>query len=144
MTTDDRYPESLAAALATARFPSANHEFIRHLTAAIGISGYRHVPADERYIAALRQDGRGELRIYSGYTIRFVDEAEARRVGAGADTIRPSVKAGGGWLVSHPEHGDLDRRSGTGGSTQDNSRQCPNRCGYELSARGRCPTCDDD
>lgn len=143
MGTED---ESLTSALAKAKFPLANHEFIRRLTEAVGISSFRFVPASERYIAATRRDGRGELRIYSGYTIRLLDEEEARRVGIGADTIRESFVSGGGWLVSHPVHGDLDRRPAAGGAggAQRVGGRCPQGCGYELSVTGRCPACDGD
>ncbi len=143
MSTADDDTDSLTSALSKARFPVANRDFIRSITDAIGISVYRYVPDEERYISATRRDGRGEIRIYSGYTIRFVDEEEARRVGDGADTIRESFKPGGGWLVSHPEHGDLDRRAG-GHRIQREPGQCPNGCGYELSVTGTCPSCDDD
>lgn len=140
-TPDDE--DSLTSALSKAKFPLANHTFIRHLTDAIGIATFRFVPAAERYIAAVRRDGRGELRIYSGYTIRFLDEAEARRVGVGAETVRESFVAGGGWLVSHPVHGDLDRRVGGGGGVQRVGVRCPRGCGYELSVSGVCLSCDE-
>ncbi|MGV9713670.1 hypothetical protein ACWDTI_23755 [Gordonia sp. NPDC003424] len=143
MCTTDDHTESLASALTKARFPVDNHEFIRHITDTIGISDYRFVDdGDKRYIAAIRRDGRGELRIHYGFTNRFVDEDEARRVGAGADMIRESSQPGGGWMVSHPEHGDLDRRTG-GRRAQRESRLCPNGCGFQLTASGLCPGCDD-
>lgn len=136
--------DSLTSALSKAKFPLANHAFIRQITDAVGISKFRLVPAAERYIAATRRDGHGELRIYSGYTIRFLNEEEARRVGAGADTVRESYASGGGWLVSHPEHGDLERRSPRTVKKKREAEKCPSNCGYELSLTGKCPNCDDE
>ena len=143
MSTSDDDADSLTSALSKAKFPSANHAFIRRITDEIGISKFRFVGAPKRYIAATRRDGRGELRIYPGYTVRFLDEEEARRVGVGADTIRESFK-GGGWLVSHPEHGGLDRRDGPSRNTRREGGKCPGGCGYELSLNGKCPNCDED
>ena len=106
----DAANDSLTSALSKARIPTANHAFIRKLTDAVGIAGYRVVEAPETYISATRRDGLRDLRIHSGYTIGFTTEEEARRVGAGADTIRKSYKLKSTWLVSHPQHGDLGVR----------------------------------
>ena len=65
---------SLTSALSKARIRAANHAFIRTLTDAVGIIGYRVVEASETYIAATRRDAGRELRIYSGYTIGFATE----------------------------------------------------------------------
>ena len=81
MSNADDDADSLTSALSKAKFPLENHAFIQRITNAIGISKFRFVPASERYIAATRSDGRGELRIYSGYTIRFLDEGSPPRGG---------------------------------------------------------------
>lgn len=132
---------SLTSALTKAGIPSANHEFIRHLAGEIGVSGYRFVEASERYVAAPRRDGLGELRFYSGYTLGFLSEEEARRVAPGADTIRQSSKSRK-WFVSHPQHGNLELRGARARRTHRPAGSCPNGCGYELSLTGHCPACD--
>jgi len=134
--------DSLTSALTKARIPSANHAFIRRVTNEIGVSGYRAVEASERYVAAPRTDGLGELRIYSGYTLGLISEEEARRVAPGADTIRQSSKSRK-WFVSHPQHGDLELRGERTRRTPREAEPCPNGCGYELSLAGKCPNCSD-
>lgn len=101
---------SLTSALSKTRILPGNHAFIRRLTGAVGIADYRVVEASETYVAAIRRDGLRELRIHSGHTIGFTTGAEARRVGAGADTIRQSYKLKSTWLVSHPQQRDLGLR----------------------------------
>jgi hypothetical protein len=134
--------DSLTYALSQARIPAANHEFIRKLTDAVGIAAYRVVEASETYIAATRRDGLRDVRIYSGYTIGFTTEEEARRVGAGADTIRKSSKLPSTWLVSHPQHGDLGLRGTSSARTRREPTMCPKGCGYPLSLTGVCDHCD--
>jgi hypothetical protein len=132
----------MASALSKARIPSANHAFIRKLTDAVGIAGYRVVEASEMYIAAERRDGLRELRIHSGYTIGFTTEEEARRVGAGADTIRKSYKLKSTWLVSHPQHGDLGQRGKNAPPSRREAAMCPKGCGIPLPLTGVCDQCD--
>ena len=138
----DTANDSLTSALSKARIPSANHAFIRKLTDAVGIAGYRVVEASEMYIAAKRRDGLRELRIHSGYTIGFTTEDEARRVGAGADTIRQSYKLKSTWLVSHPQHGDLGQRGKNAPPSRREAAMCPKGCGYPLPLTGVCDQCD--
>ena len=138
----DTANDSLTSALSKARIPSANHAFIRKLTDAVGIAGYRVVEASEMYIAAKRRDGLRELRIHSGYTIGFTTEEEARRVGAGADTIRKSYKLKSTWLVSHPQHGDLGQRGKNAPPSRREAAMCPKGCGYPLPLTGVCDQCD--
>lgn len=109
---------------------------------AVGIAGYRVVEASDTYIAATRRDGLRDLRIHSGYTIGFTTEQEARRVGAGADTIRRSYKLKSTWLVSHPQHGDLGLRGKNSPPTHREAAMCPQGCGYPLSLTGVCDHCD--
>ena len=141
MSEMNEHSDSLTSALSKARFPAENHGFIRQFTESLGITRFHFKDASERYIAAVRRDGLPDLRIFSGYTIGFASEEEARRVGAGADTIRESFKADGRWLVSHPVHGDLDRRSGGPGKKRRDPRLCPNGCGEELPLTGICDNC---
>jgi len=138
----DTANDSLTSALSKARIPSANHAFIRRPTGAVGIAGYRVIAASETYVAATRRDGLRELRIHSGYTIGFTTEDEARRVGAGADTIRRSYKLKSTWLVSHPQHGELGLRGKSSLPVRREAAVCPKGCGYALSLTGVCDHCD--
>lgn len=138
----DAANDSLTSALSKARIPTANHAFIRKLTDAVGIAGYRVVEASETYISATRRDGLRDLRIHSGYTIGFTTEEEARRVGARADTIRKSYKLKSTWLVSHPQHGDLGVRGNGSPPVRREAAMCPKGCGYPLSLTGVCDHCD--
>lgn len=81
-----------------------------------------------------------------GCTTGFTEE-EAQRLRPHADVVRPSSTRKKTWLVSHPEHRDVDVRgaaSGSGGKPK--ADMCP-RCGiYEMSVTGICQGggCDDD
>ncbi len=141
MDTSDETSSSLLSELAKARIPSQNHAFIRQITEGVGICAYRAVDVAEPYVAATRRDGLRDLRIYSGYTIGFATEEEAIRVGTGAEVIRPSYKTTGVWLVSHPLHGDLGRRSGTTRKPQREAVMCP-KCFQELPGTRICDNCD--
>ena len=139
----DTANDSLTSALSKARIPSANHAFIRKLTDAVGIVGYRVVEASRAYIAATRRDGTAELRIYSGCTTGFTED-EARRFGVGSDMVRPATAQGGTWLVGHPVHGDLSLRGPNSSTNKPEPERCT-RCGiYELSLSGVCQGCDED
>jgi hypothetical protein len=102
MTTADEPPESLISALAKARIPADNHEFIQRMTDAIGIATYRAVAKpDKPYIKAKRLDGRRELHIYHGYTNGFASKDEivaamGTGAGCGLSTRKPT------WFVKHP------------------------------------------
>lgn len=102
MTTADEPSDSLLAALTQARIPADNHEFIRRMTTAIGIAGYRAVvKPDKPYVKAERLDGRRELHIYYGYTNGFASKDEivsatGSEAGSGLSTRKPT------WFVKHP------------------------------------------
>ena len=145
MTTADDSSDSLIAALSKARIPSDNHKYIQRLMGIVGIREYRAVPkSDKPYVVAVRDDELPDLRIFSGYTIGFTTGDEAHRVGFGSDTIRASDDAGKIWLVSHPVHGDLEKRGPADRTKRRDPGTCP-RCGiYELSVSGKCSSCDED
>ena len=138
-TTED----SFVSAWSKARFPDENRAFVKSFCAQIGIAGFEYVPADYRYIAATRRDGTGQLRIHWGCTTGFT-EAEARHFGAGADVVRISSTRKKTWLVSHPEHRDVDLRGTGGGPAKLKADMCPQCSSYELSISGVCPGCDDE
>ena len=140
MSTADKEPDSLVSALNQVRIPTANHAFIQRITDAIGISGCHAVEASTPYVCAFRQEGAGELHIFSGYT-RGLTEAEATRVGVQADVVRQST-ANKTWIVSHPEHGDLGSRSGPSRRGQREGAICDG-CGEQLPLTGVCYNCDD-
>jgi hypothetical protein len=140
MNPADESHDSLISALNKAHIPSANHTFIQLISDAVGISGYHAVEASTRYVRAFRRGGLGELRIYSGYTIGFTKD-EADRVGVSADTVRQSSK-NKTWLVSHPEHGDLEPRGQADRKAQREADFCEG-CGEQLSLTGACNNCDD-
>lgn len=134
--------ESFISAWSKARFPDENRAFVKSFCDQIGISGFRYVPADYRYIAATRSDGTGELRIHWGCTTGFT-EAEAQSFRGKADEIRVSSTRKTTWLVSHPEHRDVSVRGPAGGSSAPAPKRCPRCSSYELSVSGICPGCDD-
>lgn len=139
MTTADEPSDSLLAALAKARIPAENHEFIRRVTAVVGIGEYRAVArADKPYVIARRRDGHRDLHIYYGYTNGFGSEHEIVRVaGSGADRAPSSRK--GTWYVAHP----TNRVHSRGERSRDNHREagfCG--CGMQLSLTGACGSCD--
>ncbi len=137
MTTGNQVSESLAEALAKAQIPSANHEFIRQITTAIGIAEYRAVvTAGKTYIRAVRRDGRKDLHINFGYTNGFSEE-EAVRLAGGA--TRGASTRKGTWYVEHPV---TKVRAGSP-RTLDRRREgafCA--CGMQLSLTGACANCD--
>lgn len=102
MTTTDQPSDSLVGALAKARIPAENHEFIRRITTAIGIADYRAVVRpDKPYVIATRRDGLRDLHIYYGYTAGFSSEHEIAQI-PGGGTVRESDKPKGTWWVEHP------------------------------------------
>jgi hypothetical protein len=137
-TTED----SFISAWSKARFPGENRQFVQSFCDEIGISSFEYVDADYRYIAATRRDGTGELRIHWGCTTGFTEQ-EAERLRPQADVVRKTNKRRGTWLVSHPEHRDVDVR-GTGNETsRPGAGLCRECFSYELSISGLCPGCDD-
>lgn len=142
MTTADGGPDSFISAWSQAKFPPANRDFVEGFCARVGVSGYRFVSGSNRYIAAARRDGMGELRIHFGYTTGFT-EAEAEQLGAGADDMRSSSSQRGTWFFTHPVHGDTSLRGANAGTRPRETSRCPECNSYELSLTGECPGCDE-
>jgi hypothetical protein len=139
VTIADQTPDSLLAALAKAHIPTANHPFIRLITAAVGITEYRAVVrADKPYVIAKRRDGLPDLHIYHGYTTGFSTEEEIAGVADSGAGRGPSSRKGT-WYVEHPEN----RVRPDGKRSADVRREggfCT--CGMQLSLTGVCVTCD--
>ena len=137
MTTADQASESLTEALAKAQIPSANHEFIRQITTAVGIAEYHSVvTATKTYIKAVRRDGNRDLHISYGYTNGF-SEDELVRIAAGA--TRGASTRKGTWYVEHP----VTKVRATSARSLDKRREgafCT--CGMQLSLTGACSNCD--
>lgn len=139
MTTADE-PDSLLSALAQARIPAGNHDFIRQFTAAIGITSYRAVvKPDKPYIKAKRSDGLRELHIYYGYTNGFASKEEivaatGSAAGCGLSTRKPT------WFVKHPLTNVIpggERSLSVGREAE----QCPH-CHQTMPLSGICDNCD--
>lgn len=139
MTSADQPYDSLLAAMAKARIPAENHEFIRRITAAIGIGEYPAVVrADKPYALARRRDSLPDLHIYYGHTNGFSTEHEIVRVaGSGAGRAPSSRK--GTCYVEHPT-----TRVRPGGERSRDVRREPGfcGCGMQLSLTGVCGNCD--
>jgi hypothetical protein len=139
VTTKDQLPESLLAAMAKARIPADNHQFIRRVTAAIGIAEYRAVVSpDQPHIVAKRRDGLPDLHIFHGYTTGFTTEQEIADVASSGAGHGPSSREGT-WYVEHPEN----RVRPSGRRSADVRREgtfCG--CGMQLSLTGVCVNCD--
>ncbi|OBY29616.1 hypothetical protein [Mycolicibacter kumamotonensis] len=139
MYTADQHSDSLLAALAKAKIPSDNHEFIRKFTTAIGIAGYRTVEeADKPYVIASRRDGRPDLHIYYGYTNGFTSEDEIVRI-AGSGVGRSPSSRKGTWYVEHPTN---RVRAGSERSRDVRREAGFCACGMQLSLTGACASCD--
>jgi hypothetical protein len=139
VTTAEQPPDSLLAAMAKARIPADDHQFIRRVTAAIGIAEYRAVLGpDKPYIVAKRRDGLPDLHIYHGYTTGFITEQEIAGVADRGAGRGPSSRKGT-WYVEHP-----DSRVRLGGKRSGDVRRegrfCT--CGMQLSLTGVCVNCD--
>ena len=139
VTTAEQPPDSLLAAMAKARIPADNHQFIRRVAAAIGIAEYRAVvSADKPYIVAKRRDGLPDLHIYHGYTTGFITEQEIAGVADRGAGRGPSSRKGT-WYVEHPE--SRVRLGGKrSGDVRREGRFCT--CGMQLSLTGVCVNCD--
>jgi hypothetical protein len=137
VTIADQTPDSLLAAMAKAHIPTANHQFIRLITAAVGITEYRAVAhADKPYVVAKRRDGLPDLHIYHGYTTGFTTEQEI----AGVTNYKPSSRKGT-WYVEHPEN---RVRPGVRRSADVRREGSFCTCGMQLSLTGVCVNCDYD
>jgi hypothetical protein len=139
VTTTKQPSESLLAAMAKAHIPTENHQFIRRVTAAIGIAEYRAVVSpDTPYVVAKRRDGLPDLHIYHGYTSGFATEQEIAGVADRGAERGPSSRKGT-WYVTHPEN--RVRVGGTrSGDVRREGRFCT--CGMQLSLTGVCVNCD--
>lgn len=137
MTSERHAAESLTEALSRAAIPTENHSFIREITNAVGIVGYRTVKSSSKtYIRAQRRDGRPDLLIYWGYTNGFSEE-ELIRIASGA-TRGPNSRDGT-WYVEHP----LTRVHSGGERSRSKRREadfCD--CGMQLSLTGACANCE--
>lgn len=139
MTEAPLSSDSLLAALAKARIPAENHEFIRLFTNAIGIEQIRaDVSSDKPRVVAQRRDGQPELHIYYGYTTGFRSAEEVTRTAGEGAVCRPSSRKGT-WYVEHPVN-----QVRPGGERARNVRReggfCS--CGMQLSLTGSCGSCD--
>jgi hypothetical protein len=139
VTLADHQSDSLIEAMAKARIPTENHQFIRRLTSAVGITEYQAVVrANKPYVIAKRCDGLPDLHIYHGYTTGFTTEQEIVGV---ADTGAPHGPSSrkGTWYVEHPEN-----RVRSGGKRSADVRRegsfCS--CGMQRSLTGVCVNCD--
>ena len=133
-----RTSDSLIAALFEAGIPSENHEFIRDLTNAVGVAGYRFVDqAGKPYVVATRHDGHRDLHIYYGATNGFTSEEETIRIAPHAVGRGPSSRKGT-WYVLHPVN-----QARVGVAQPRNVRRKASRCecGMELSLTGVCGSC---
>jgi hypothetical protein len=139
VTIADQTPDSLLAAMAKAHIPTANHQFIRLITAAVGITEYRAVVrVDKPYVIAKRGDGHPDLHIYHGYTTGFTTEQEVAGVTDSGAGYGPSSRKGT-WYVEHPDN----RVRPVGKRSADVRREgsfCT--CGMQLSLTGVCVNCD--
>ena len=139
VTTAEQPPDSLLAAMAKARIPADNHQFIRRVTAAIGIAEYRAVVSpDKPYIVATRRDGLPDLHIYHGYTTGFTTEQEIAGVADRGAGRGPSSRKGT-WYVEHPES-QVRLGGKRSGDVRREGRFCT--CGMQLSLTGVCVNCD--
>jgi hypothetical protein len=137
MTTGNQASESLTEALAMAQIPSANHEFIRQITTAVGIAEYRAVvTATKTYIKAVRRDGNRDLHISYGYTNGFSEDELVRIAG---DATRGASTRKGTWYVEHPV---TKVRPGSARSLDKRREGAFCTCGMQLSLTGACSNCD--
>lgn len=140
MTMSIDESDSLYGALAKARIPVDNHEFVRTITSAMGITEFRAMAVDtgKPYVAAKRGDGLPPLHIYYGVTNGFSSEEEAvRAAGSGVERHESSRK--GTWYVGHP----VTRVAPRGERSRDVRRSAGYcSCGMQLSVTGVCGSCD--
>jgi hypothetical protein len=140
MTTSADQPDSLVSALAKARIPAENHDFIRRFTTSIGIADYRAmVSADKPHVIANRRDDLPELHIYSGYTNGFTSKDEiVSAAGLAARCARSTRKPT--WYVEHPA---TKVRAGGARSLSvgREGEQC-DRCHQQMPLSAVCDNCD--
>lgn len=140
MNTFDLQSDSLTAALSAARIPAANYEFVREITDAVGIDGYRFVDQPGKpFVIATRRDGLRDLHIYYGATNGFYSEDEVIRVAGEKADRRASGSRKGTWCVEHP----VNESRPPGLLSRDVRREgtlC--ECGMQRSLSGVCASCD--
>jgi hypothetical protein len=131
---------SLTAALRAAGVPRDNDDFIRDLTATVGINSYRFVDQPTRpHVVATRRDGGLPLHIYYGSTNGFYSEEEVISIAGSAADRRASGSRRGTWCVEHP----VNQNRPPGPRPRDIRREgaiC--ECGMQRSVTGVCPSCD--
>lgn len=138
--SSDSHTEALLEALTRARITTDNHTFIRQLTDAVGITGYRTVDRHAKpYIIATRRNGSRDLHIHYGYTAGFGSEAEIVELLGDAVGRGPSSSMKGTWYVEHPSN-RIQRGNSRRGDVRRAAQLCP--CGLELSLTGVCASCD--
>ncbi|QVI26768.1 hypothetical protein MN2019_21235 [Mycolicibacterium neoaurum] len=139
MTAMDDSTESLTSALAKARVPAANHDFIRRFASAIGIARYEAMAVDttKPYVLATRHDGLPPLHIHYGFTSGFATEEEVVRA-AGNDVTRAPSSRKGTWYVAHPVN-EIRPRGERAKDVRREARFCS--CGMQLSLTGNCDYC---
>ena len=91
---------SLEQGLRDKRYPLANDDMLKILTAAIGIEGFYETTG---YIKAVRRDGGRSLHIHFGSTNGFASPDEIRAALGDDARVKPSEERPGTWRVSHPE-----------------------------------------
>lgn len=136
--TDEPSADSLLAALSKAKIPAENHQFIRELTAAVGIAEYMPVSQAQSYVIARRRDGGPDLHIYYGYTTGFTSEDEVIQL-AGPGHGRGASSRKGTWFVEHPIS-KVQPRAARSTDVRRESGFCA--CGMQLSLTGICSSCD--
>lgn len=125
--------------MSEARIPAENHAFIREITKAADIIGYRVVHhVGKSYIVATRRDGGRDLHIEYGATNGFNSEDEAIRIAPNAVGWGPSSRKGT-WYVLHP----VNKARVTGERSRDVRRKATFcACGMEMSLTGVCGNCN--
>ncbi|GAY16440.1 hypothetical protein [Mycobacterium sp. shizuoka-1] len=141
MTAAEQGSDSLLSALAKARVPTENHEFIVKMTSAAGIDRYQAMSLDSSkpYVLATRRNGMPALHIYYGYTNGFTSEEEIVEI-LGSEVTREPSSRSGTWYVAHPVNEIRPRRERSRDVSRENSQFC--KCGIQLSLTGACDYCD--
>ncbi|CAJ1581853.1 hypothetical protein [[Mycobacterium] wendilense] len=140
MSGHDEVADSLYSALSRTRIPAENHEFIRQITAAVGVVEFRAmaVDSDKPYVRATRRDGLPALHIHYGFTNGFVSEDEIVRV-AGNGVPREQSSRKGTWYVTHPTT-RVGPRNDRARDVRRNAEFCG--CGMQRSVSGVRSICD--
>ena len=126
--------------MSAARIPAANYEFIRAITDAASIEGYRVIDQPGKpYVIATRRDGRRDLYIYYGATNGFYSEGEIICIAGNDAKRRASGSRKGTWCVEHP----VNQSRPAGARSHDARREGTRcQCGMQRSVTGVCGSCD--